>query len=82
MLRLASAAPDLTDIVRDAVSWSCWRRANADNVGGIFETPGIRRRRSACRPSCTDPLYRKAIRTSMGAALRVPFAAMAAGQRI
>ena len=27
-------------------------------------------------PSCTDPLYRKAIRTSMGAALRVPFAAM------
>jgi tRNA G18 (ribose-2'-O)-methylase SpoU len=25
-------------------------------------------------PGCGDPLYRKAIRTSMGAALRVPFA--------
>jgi tRNA G18 (ribose-2'-O)-methylase SpoU len=25
-------------------------------------------------PTCCDPLYRKAIRTSMGAALRVPFA--------
>ena len=25
-------------------------------------------------PTCCDPLYRKAIRTSMGATLRVPFA--------
>src|SRR5205085_1839707 len=25
-------------------------------------------------PTCCDPLYRKAIRTSMGAALRVPYA--------
>src|SRR4051812_2836432 len=48
---------------------------NADNVGGVF--------RNACAfgvdavllsPTTSDPLYRKAIRTSMGAALQVPFA--------
>ena len=47
---------------------------NPDNVGGIF--------RSAAAfgvdlvvlgPSCSDPLYRKAIRTSMAATLQVPF---------
>lgn len=48
--------------------------ANNDNVGGVF-------RNAACfgvdavllDPTCADPLYRKSIRTSMGAALRVPF---------
>lgn len=47
---------------------------NPDNVGGLFRTAfalGVEAilldRRSA------DPLYRKAIRTSMGATLRVPF---------
>ena len=52
---------------------------NPDNVGGIF--------RSAAAfgvdlvvlgPGCGDPLYRKAIRTSMAATLEVPFAS--AGQ--
>jgi tRNA G18 (ribose-2'-O)-methylase SpoU len=47
---------------------------NPDNVGGIF--------RSAAAfdaglvmlgPSCADPLYRKLIRTSMGATLEVPY---------
>lgn len=49
--------------------------ANHDNVGGVF-------RNAACfgadavllDPTCADPLYRKAIRTSMGHALVVPFA--------
>lgn len=49
--------------------------SNPDNVGGIF--------RSAAAfgvdlvvlgPACGDPLYRKAIRTSMAATLAVPFA--------
>ena len=54
------------------------RVANADNVGGIFRhaaafgVDGI-----LLEPRCTDPLYRKAIRTSMGAALQIPFARMA-----
>jgi tRNA G18 (ribose-2'-O)-methylase SpoU len=57
-----------TLVVLDAVS-------NADNVGGIlrnaaaFGADGV-----LLSPSSCDPLYRKAIRTSMGAALQVPFA--------
>ena len=48
---------------------------NADNVGGIFRNAaafgvdGV-----LLSPTCCDPFYRKAIRTSMGATLRVPFA--------
>jgi tRNA G18 (ribose-2'-O)-methylase SpoU len=49
--------------------------ANADNVGGIFRNAaafgadGVILSRG-----CADPLYRKTIRTSMGAVLTVPFA--------
>jgi tRNA G18 (ribose-2'-O)-methylase SpoU len=49
--------------------------ANPDNVGGVFRNAaafgagGI-----IISPSCCDPLYRKAVRTSMGAVLRVPYA--------
>jgi tRNA G18 (ribose-2'-O)-methylase SpoU len=48
--------------------------ANADNLGGIFRSAaafgadGV-----VLGPGCCDPLYRKAIRVSMGAALMVPF---------
>ena len=48
---------------------------NADNVGGVFrnaaafDADGV-----VLSPTCCDPLYRKAIRTSMAATLRVPFA--------
>ena len=48
---------------------------NADNLGGVFRNAaafgagGV-----VLSPACCDPLYRKAIRTSMGATLRVPFA--------
>ena len=55
-------------VVLEAVS-------NADNVGGVFRNAaafgvgGV-----LLSPPCCDPLYRKAIRTSMGATLRVPFA--------
>ncbi len=51
------------------------RIANADNVGGIFRNAiafGVDA--VLLGPACADPLYRKAIRTSMGAALLVPFA--------
>lgn len=52
------------------------RVGNADNVGSVFRSAtafgidGV-----LLEPGCTDPLYRKAIRTSMGAALSMPFAA-------
>jgi tRNA G18 (ribose-2'-O)-methylase SpoU len=48
---------------------------DADNVGSVFRAAaafgftGI-----VVSPTCCDPFYRKAIRTSMGAVLRVPFA--------
>lgn len=48
---------------------------NPDNIGGLFRTAaalgidGVLLNRTS-----GDPLYRKAIRTSMGAVLRVPFA--------
>lgn len=48
---------------------------NADNVGGVFRNAaafgvdGV-----LLSPGCCDPLYRKAIRTSMAATLQIPFA--------
>jgi len=49
--------------------------ANHDNVGGIFRNAAAFGARAVLLDgtSC-DPLYRKAIRVSVGAALRVPFA--------
>jgi tRNA G18 (ribose-2'-O)-methylase SpoU len=51
------------------------RVANADNIGGIFRN--ARAFGAGCVflcPDCCDPLYRKAIRVSMGASVRLPFA--------
>lgn len=51
------------------------RVANADNVGGVFRNAAAFGAGGVLLDSVsTDPLYRKAIRTSMGAALVVPFA--------
>jgi tRNA G18 (ribose-2'-O)-methylase SpoU len=51
------------------------RVANADNVGGVFRSAAAFGADGVLLdPATTDPLYRKAIRTSMGAALQVPFA--------
>jgi tRNA G18 (ribose-2'-O)-methylase SpoU len=48
---------------------------NPDNVGGIFRSAaafGVDA--VVLGPQCSDPFYRKAIRTSMGATLQIPFA--------
>jgi tRNA G18 (ribose-2'-O)-methylase SpoU len=51
--------------------------SNADNVGAMFRNAAAFGVDAVLLgPSCTDPLYRKAIRTSMGAALQMPFAVM------
>ena len=51
------------------------RVGNADNVGATFRAAAAFGAGGVLLdPSCADPLYRKAIRTSMGAALHVPFA--------
>lgn len=55
------------------------RVANADNVGAIFRNAAaLGAGAVVLDPASTDPLYRKAIRTSMGAALQLPFARAAA----
>ena len=49
--------------------------SNPDNVGGLFRVAlALGAGGVLLDPKSADPLYRKAIRTSMGAALRVPFA--------
>lgn len=49
--------------------------ANADNVGSAFRSAAAFGAAAVVlSPTCCDPWYRKAIRTSMGAVLRVPFA--------
>jgi tRNA G18 (ribose-2'-O)-methylase SpoU len=51
------------------------RIGNADNVGSLFRSAAAFGVDAVLlEASCTDPLYRKAIRTSMGAALTMPFA--------
>jgi tRNA G18 (ribose-2'-O)-methylase SpoU len=48
---------------------------NADNVGGVFRNVAAFGAGGVMlSPTCCDPFYRKAIRTSMGATVRVPFA--------
>jgi tRNA G18 (ribose-2'-O)-methylase SpoU len=47
---------------------------NPDNVGGLFRVAeAFRADGVVLDPASGDPLYRKAIRTSMGAVLRLPF---------
>ena len=47
---------------------------NPDNVGGIFRSAAAFGAGGVILdPPSSDPLYRKALRTSMGAVLRVPF---------
>lgn len=49
--------------------------ANPENVGGAFRNAlAFGADRLLIGPRCADPLYRKSLRVSMGAALRVPFA--------
>lgn len=49
--------------------------ANHDNMGAIFRNAAAFGADAVVfDPTCCDPLYRKAIRVSVGAALKVPFA--------
>jgi tRNA G18 (ribose-2'-O)-methylase SpoU len=71
--RRPSQWPDLMKGARRAIALE--RIGNADNVGSIvrsaaaFGVDAVLLERN-----CIDPLYRKAIRTSMGAALTMPYA--------
>jgi tRNA G18 (ribose-2'-O)-methylase SpoU len=55
--------------------------ANHDNMGGLFRNAAAFGADAVLLDqTCCDPLYRKAIRVSVGAALKVPFARLAPGQ--
>jgi tRNA G18 (ribose-2'-O)-methylase SpoU len=55
--------------------------ANHDNLGGIFRNAAAFGASAILLdPDCCDPLYRKAIRVSVGAALLVPFARLGRGE--
>jgi tRNA G18 (ribose-2'-O)-methylase SpoU len=47
---------------------------DADNVGSAFRNAAAFGASVVLSETCCDPLYRKAIRTSMGSALRTPYA--------
>ena len=62
-------APDASPLV------ALERVGNADNVGATFRAAAAFAAGGVLLDgACADPLYRKAIRTSMGASLQVPFA--------
>jgi tRNA G18 (ribose-2'-O)-methylase SpoU len=69
-------ASPLDEVLRDArLAVALEGVTNADNVGGVFRNVAAFGADAVLlSPSCCDPLYRKAIRTSMAATLRVPFA--------
>jgi tRNA G18 (ribose-2'-O)-methylase SpoU len=53
------------------------RVTNPDNVGGVFRSAAaLGADGVVLSPGCADPLYRKAIRVSMGAAVTMPFATL------
>jgi len=55
--------------------------ANHDNMGGIFRNAAAFGAEAVLLDAaCCDPLYRKAIRVSVGAALTTPFARLAPGE--
>lgn len=50
------------------------RIGNPDNIGGLFRNAAAFSVEAVLlSPSCCDPLYRKAIRTSIGKTLQIPF---------
>ena len=69
---LAAAGPQAIAVVLFGI-------ANHDNMGGIFRNAAAFGASAILlHGDCCDPLYRKAIRVSVGAALTVPFAYLSA----
>jgi len=82
---LRQADPDAGSLLRGlgprAVALALFGVANHDNIGGLFRNAAAFGAKAVLLDAgCCDPLYRKAIRVSVGAALTVPFARLAPGE--
>ncbi len=69
------AVPEMLAAIPDAIRLVVLEGiGNADNIGGIFRSAAaLGAEAVVIGPGCCDPLYRKSIRVSIGAALTVPF---------
>jgi tRNA G18 (ribose-2'-O)-methylase SpoU len=68
------AAVLLKDLPERALVLACIGIANHDNMGGIFRNAAAFGVSAVlCDATCCDPLYRKAIRVSVGGVFKVPF---------
>jgi tRNA G18 (ribose-2'-O)-methylase SpoU len=75
------AAPLLANLPPRALVMALFGVSNHDNVGGLFRNAAAFGVDAVLLDAgCCDPLYRKAIRVSVGAALKVPFARLAPGE--
>jgi tRNA G18 (ribose-2'-O)-methylase SpoU len=71
------AIRSLADVVREAKRVLVLEAVtDADNVGSAFRNAAAFGASVVLSDTCCDPLYRKAIRTSMGSVLRTPYARM------
>ena len=78
---LVSAAALLSGLAEDAIVLGLFGISNHDNIGGIFRNAAAFGVGAVLLDAaCCDPLYRKAIRVSVGGVLTVPFARIATGE--
>jgi tRNA G18 (ribose-2'-O)-methylase SpoU len=76
-----SAAALLASLPADALVMALVGISNHDNMGGLFRNAAAFGVDAVLLdPTCCDPLYRKAIRVSVGGVLRVPFATTGEGE--
>jgi tRNA G18 (ribose-2'-O)-methylase SpoU len=81
--RTVTPTPDdlLAGLPKRAVVVALFGIANHDNMGGVFRNAAAFGADAVLVDStCCDPLYRKAIRVSVGAVLETPFAKLAADE--
>ena len=78
--QLASAEALLASVGPQGVVVALMGVGNHDNIGGIFRNAAAFGADAVLLDSCCcDPLYRKAIRVSVGASLTTPYARLSAG---
>ncbi len=75
------AAALLAGLPPRALALALFGVSNHDNMGGLFRNAAAFGAGAVLLDAaCCDPLYRKAIRVSVGAALQVPFARLSPGE--